>query len=233
MRAWLSVVLTLPIVLTGCPAVLSDWNISRSGGTDASVDAAGPDAAGGSSGSGRGGSSGSGGGSSSGGSVGSGGSSGSGGSGGATGGSGGAPIDSGSCANDLSDIQTGDFHISFDVLSMPQSSGPLLEQRAVCDPYSVDWLIAEQLTYNIIVQIGDGAGYVNLDSIATINDGVWHHVVVARVSATLSITIDRQLDNSIPNGGVSLGPLALLQVGKSACAAPFAGQVKNVCISRH
>jgi hypothetical protein len=74
MRAWLPVVLTVPFALTGCPALFSDWTISGSGAVDASVDATGPEAVGGSSGSGSGGSgasSGSSGGSSSGGSSGS------------------------------------------------------------------------------------------------------------------------------------------------------------------
>jgi hypothetical protein len=268
-----AIAFTLPIVLTGCPAVLSDWKISgRSDGTDASIDAAGPDAAGGSSGTGSGGSLGSGGGSSSGGSAGSsggvagtggepntgggtsaGGTTGTGGatdSGGAvstggakgmggttstggTAGSGGAPNDSGSCANDLSNIQTGDFHISFDVLAATTvTDGPLLEQRGSCDQYTNHVVIAEQST-RIIAEIGYGVGSVNVQSIDTVNDGIWHHVVVARVSGTLSITIDGQLDNSIPNAGsVPLGPLALLQVGRSACTTSFAGQIKSVCVER-
>jgi len=92
MRAWLPVVLALPFALSGCPALQSDWTVSRSGAADASADATGPEAAGGSSGFGA--RSGSSGGSSS---AGSGGSSGLSGAGG-TGGAGGASFaDSGSC----------------------------------------------------------------------------------------------------------------------------------------
>jgi hypothetical protein len=247
-RAWLPIALAVPVALAGCPGQLNDWRISRSDARDASVDAAGLDAGvaesggGGSSGSndgsssggsseslrdgsidatGSGGSSLGGSGSSSGGSS---GSSSSGSSGSSSGGSGGS---SGSCPNDLSNIHDGDFHIDFEVLGA-ESGGPLLEQRSVCDPYSVDWLIAEQDKHNIIVQVSDG-NYASLESVATINDGIWHHVVVARISGTMSITMDGQLDNSIPNA-TSLTTLALLQIGKSACAPPFAGQIKNVCI---
>ncbi len=274
-----AIAFTLPIVLTGCPAVLSDWKISgRSDGTDASIDAAGPDAAGGSSGTGSGGSLGSGGGSSSGGSAGSsggvagtggepetggggtstggtsaGGVTGTGGatdsdgaasSGGAKGvggttntggmaGFGGAPNDSGSCANDLSNIQTGDFHISFDVLAAATvTDGPLVEQQESCDPYSYHVSVIEE-TAHIFTEIGDGTGWVNVQGVTAINDGLLHHVVVARVAGTLSISVDGQLDNSIPNGGdVPLGPLGLLQVGRSPCNPPFAGQIKNVCVER-
>ncbi len=64
MRLWLPIVLALPLVVTACPALLSDWKVSGRGAGDASVDATGP---------GAGGSSGSNGGSSSGGSSSSGG----------------------------------------------------------------------------------------------------------------------------------------------------------------
>lgn len=47
MRASLAIALVLPVVITGCPALLSDWALSGSGAVDASVDAAGPKAAGG------------------------------------------------------------------------------------------------------------------------------------------------------------------------------------------
>ncbi len=152
---------------------------------------------------------------------------------GGTAGSGGASNDSGLCVTDLSGIGTADFHISFDVLATTAvTDGPLLEQRGACDPYSEHMVIAEQAT-RIITEIGDGAGWVNVHSIDAINDGIWHHVVVARVAGTLSITIDGQLDNSVPNGGtVDLGPLALLQVGRSARTTPFGGQIKNVCVTR-
>jgi formylglycine-generating enzyme required for sulfatase activity len=41
------VVFALPLALAGCPALLSDWTISGSGGHDASADTSSPDAAGG------------------------------------------------------------------------------------------------------------------------------------------------------------------------------------------
>lgn len=56
MRASLAIALVLPVALTGCPALLSDWRISGSGAIDASVDATGPDDRGDSSGAGSGGS---------------------------------------------------------------------------------------------------------------------------------------------------------------------------------
>jgi hypothetical protein len=135
------------------------------------------------------------------------------------------------CADDLSDVRGGDFHVDFDVLSTA-GAGPLLEQRAVCNPYYVHWVVAEQANDTLIVEVGDGTNYTDLQSITTINDGVWHHVVVARLSGTLSITIDGTLDNSIANAGWSLATLPVLQIGRSACSSPFTGQIRNVCVSR-
>lgn len=139
-----------------------------------------------------------------------------------------API---GCADDLSDVRGGDFHVVFDVLSTA-GAGPLLEQRAACNPYYVHWLVAEQANDTLIVEVGDGTNYTDLPSITTVNDGAWHHVVVARLSGTLSIAIDGQVDNSIAGAGWSLAALPTLQVGRSACSAAFAGQIKNVCVAR-
>ncbi|MGO9832596.1 MAG: hypothetical protein ACLP1X_00095, partial [Polyangiaceae bacterium] len=41
------VILALPVVLAGCPALLSDWTISGNGTDGASADAPSPDATGG------------------------------------------------------------------------------------------------------------------------------------------------------------------------------------------
>jgi hypothetical protein len=57
MRAQVLASLTFLIALAGCPALLSDWTISGSGGHDASADTSNPDAAGGGSSSGSGSSS--------------------------------------------------------------------------------------------------------------------------------------------------------------------------------
>lgn len=250
MRAWLPTTLVLPLALAGCPALLSDWAIGG-GATDASVDDGGtaetsgldqktpnpeasreagaghdavatddadagpaPEEAGSSPDSAVD--------------------------------AGLAPDEAGSgasdaqveadaapngCANDLSNILGGDFHIDFEVLGVA-GGGPLLEQRSVCDQYSVHWLIAETQSGNIITQFYDGSGGPQLQSVATVNDGALHHVVVARVALTFSITIDGQLDNSVPNAVWSPATLSLLQVGRSACASPFAGQIENVCITR-
>ena len=149
-------------------------------------------------------------------------------------GAGDASADSGTCITDLSNV-VGDFHIGFDVLATGSDAatvtdGPLLEQRSTCDQYSPHWLVAEQAAH-IIVQFYDGSGGATLQSVATVADGVWHHVGVAQVSGTLSISIDAQLDNSTPMTW-SPGTLSLLQVGRSVCAAPYAGQVSGVCLTR-
>lgn len=135
------------------------------------------------------------------------------------------------CADDLSSVHAGDFHVDFDVLGVA-AEGPLLEQRSVCGQYEVQWVVAETSAGNVDTYFYDGSGGFQLQSVATVNDGVWHHVVVARVALTFSITIDGQLDNSVPNAVWSPPTLSLLQVGRSACSAAFAGQIKNVCVTR-
>lgn len=263
MRARAFTMLLPAVVLTGCPGLLSDWRVANSVALDASSDAPSGDGAsdtpsvGGKTqngsgehttkqdgGSGRAGDSAAGGtsagarnGTATGGQL----------DGGqrSTGGelgvdaqsdAGGTSRDSGTCINDLSNTLNRDFRILFDVLAKADGAtvgdGPLLEQRAICDPYSEHWVIAEQGT-RIIIEIGDGTNLASVTSVASVNDGTWHHVYVARVGDTLSVALDGTLDNSVPGAGrVSLGPLALLQVGRSACTQAYAGEIKNVCLMR-
>lgn len=143
-----------------------------------------------------------------------------------------APDVAPSCADDLSNIAASNFHIAFDLLATGvQSDGPLVEQRATCGQYDVHWLIAAA-SGHIVIQFYDGAAGITLQSIATINDGVLHHVVVARVSGTISISIDGAVDNSSPNLVFAPGTLPLMQVGRSACTTAYPGQVTNACITR-
>ena len=138
------------------------------------------------------------------------------------------------CADDLSNIQGGDFHIDFDVLTgKTGGSGPLLRQQSNCsDPYMVHWLI--NVSGNILVELGDGTKYVELMSVAFVDDSVWHHIAVVRLSGAMSITIDGHIDNSLTNAGLSISTaLPPLQIGLE-CSSPavFAGQIKNVCVAR-
>ena len=143
-----------------------------------------------------------------------------------------APTDSGSCGDDLSSINNGNFHISFDlVATSTQGDGPLVEQRATCGQYDPHWLVAIA-SGHLVTQTYDGSAGATLQSVATVNDGGRHHVVVAHVAGTMSVSIDGVLDNSIPNWTFYPGTLALLQVGRSACASPYSGQVTNACVTR-
>ena len=135
------------------------------------------------------------------------------------------------CADDLSNILGGNFHIDFDVLGVA-GGGPLLEQRTSCDQYTAQWDIAETPSGNVDTYFYGGTGGTSLRSITAVNDGAWHHVTIAKVSGTLSIVIDVQIDNSVSSQGWSFATLPLLQVGRSACTSPFAGQIKNVCVTR-
>jgi len=146
-----------------------------------------------------------------------------------------APVEAGdapsNCVNDLSDVGAGDFHIEFDVVG-GASGGPLVEQRASCGQYNVEWIVAETASGNINTWFYDGSTGFGLQSVGTVDDGAKHHVVVARVTLLFSITIDGQLDTSIANAVWAPPTLPLLQVGRSACTTPFTGQITGACVTR-
>lgn len=136
------------------------------------------------------------------------------------------------CVNDLSDVGAGDFHIDFDVLATAvESDGPLVEQRATCGQYDTHWLVAIA-SGHLVVQTYDGNAGATLESVGAVNDAAPHRVVAARVAGTLSISIDGQIDTSEPNAVFAPGALPLMQVGRSACASAYSGQVTSACVTR-
>jgi predicted RNA binding protein YcfA (HicA-like mRNA interferase family) len=154
--------------------------------------------------------------------------------GGADAGDAGAPVDSGStqCADDLSHVGAGDFRVTFDVLATSvESDGPLVEQRATCGQYDPHWLVAIAAGH-VVAQTYDGSAGATLQSVGTVNDGARHRVAVARVAGTLSIAVDGVVDTSEPNAVFAPGALPAMQVGRSACASPYSGQVTNACAVR-
>jgi|HubBroStandDraft_2_1064218.scaffolds.fasta_scaffold88129_3 hypothetical protein len=136
------------------------------------------------------------------------------------------------CVDDLSDIGASDFHVAFDLLATStETDGPLVEQRATCGQYDAHWLVAEAAGH-LVAQTYDGSAGATIQSVATVDDGVLHRVVVARVSGALSISIDGAIDTSEPNAVFAPGSLPAMQVGRSACAPQFSGQVSSVCVER-
>lgn len=155
------------------------------------------------------------------------------------------PLDSGApeaeagrtCVTDLSGVGAGDFSIAFDIRTTATAASSVLSQRSVCGT-STFWDVQTSTAGGISVETDDGttAGDALLYSLASVNDGAAHHVDVARLAGVLSITIDGSASGATADTG-SLGPMAPLRVGTSACdgvagIVPLVGSVSGVCITR-
>lgn len=154
-----------------------------------------------------------------------------------------APRDAGSCpggTNDLSALGTGDFKISFRVVTTQTGWMALLNQRSVCS-YSMFWDIRQSATGRVRVEIDDDSfmGYESLESTIPINDGKAHHVAIVRVAGKLTIRIDEIAAGEAASMTL-LGALPALRVGDDICVGTvnnpvtvvFAGSLTDVCITR-
>ena len=145
-----------------------------------------------------------------------------------------APIEAGNCpggTSDLSNIGSGDFNISFHIVTSQTGLVALLNQRKSCD-YGVFWDIRQSMLGMILVELDSGSSYKTLKSTGlVINDGNPHDVTVARASGKLTIQIDGVVTGE-STSSESLGVLPPLRVGKHVCVStvPFAGTLSEVCI---
>ena len=154
-----------------------------------------------------------------------------------------APDDALACpggTQDLSNVATGDFRISFRVVTTQTGWVALINQRSDCS-YATFWDIRLQAAGRVRVELDDNTtgGYEGLESTQAVNDGRPHAVVVARVAGRLSIQIDGA---AASEGGspLSLGTLPPLQVGNDICVtavkspatAMFSGTLTDICITR-
>src|SRR5208337_501237 len=100
-----------------------------------------------------------------------------------------------------------------------------------CGTWTHYWYVALSGTDGtLVISMCDTTNLLNLQSVHSITDGILHHVLIARTSGVLSITIDGHLDNSVADA-VDLVSLGMLQVGVSVCGSPLVGKVTNVCLS--
>jgi hypothetical protein len=239
------------MVLTACPALLSDWTVAASGGDDASADARSSDAAGSS---GTGGSSGSSSGSST-------GSSSASSSGSSWGGADASPASEGgpetqaeasadastdvappTCVTDLSNVGTGDFQIAFTLTTTETvTTLALVNQRTGCDETSSFWDVTISNTGGIVFATDDGsaASYAFVEAGNSINDGNPHHVVVSRTTAGIALSADGTAVSSTTPDPYAFGTFPTLNVGTNGCsglspATPLAGHgtLTDLCISR-
>jgi hypothetical protein len=143
------------------------------------------------------------------------------------------PIDAPTCTGDLSNIGAADFHISFTLSTNQAGNVVLAEQRATCG-HGVFWDI-HMISGAIAVETDDRIRYTVLNATGTVNDGLPHAIVVARVSGTLSVTIDNAASGDAACTSV-FGSLAGLEVGTSPCVgiggfAPLIGLITDMCVT--
>jgi hypothetical protein len=138
------------------------------------------------------------------------------------------------CTGDLSNLGTGDFHVSLTVTTTEGGLAGLANQRHECDP-SVFWDIRLDQGF-LDVEVDDVAHYTQLFTTrAVVNDGQPHDILAARVAGTLSVYVDGVLVGSGASLA-SLGPLDPLVSGTDVCVTSadgtvaFVGQIANLCV---
>lgn len=138
------------------------------------------------------------------------------------------------CATTLSGIGRGDFSISFTVTTTATAQSTLLYQRAACA--GGNFWDAELVTGTVDVQL-DGDAFCETATIAAINDGSRHRVVISRASSVLSISIDGAA-SAVKVCGTQIGSLSPLGIGSgNPCEGPNAlqplvGKIEDVCLLR-
>jgi hypothetical protein len=151
-----------------------------------------------------------------------------------------APIDAGQtgsdasmCANDLSNIHTGDFHISVTVQTTQNALTPLVNQRPIC-AHGVLWDLRVS-NGNIRIETEDGVHIVNFTSSGRlVNDGRPHNVLVKRTAGVITIDVDGIAAGTVPSVSsfTRLPPMVSGQdvcIGHAGCV-PFVGTITNICI---
>jgi len=141
---------------------------------------------------------------------------------------------------DLSNVATGDFRVSFHVVTTQTGWVALINQRSVCS-YGTFWDIRLQAVGRLWVELDNNTagGYESVESTDAINDGQPHEVVVGRVAGRLSIHIDGAAAGQA-GSPLSLGTLPALQVGDDICITTvkspvtvmFSGTLTDICITR-
>jgi hypothetical protein len=146
--------------------------------------------------------------------------------------------DAARCINDLSNIGTGDFQISFSMTGSQTGRTALVNQRRICY-FEAFWDI----------RVSDGALLIETDQNSQsnwvlfttkgplVNDGQVHTVLVRRSAETVTAYIDGIASGSFISRA-SFGPLAPIAIGTDPCdntsmdsTVAFTGKVTNLCIT--
>jgi len=153
-----------------------------------------------------------------------------------------AARDGSACVGDLSNIGTGDFHISLTVTATGFARTALVNQRASC---ASTFCVQPDTFWDI--RLLNGALYIETsDSVrncsqvttnGTVNDGKPHRVIVQRVAQRITATIDG-VPSVAPDAGTSKSSFGQLPpVSKTdpceatGSTAPFLGTIANLCVT--
>jgi hypothetical protein len=146
--------------------------------------------------------------------------------------------DASTCADDLSNTGTADFHIALTVSSHQTGAVALANQRASCGAANF-WdlrIWSGNLRFETSNMTVDAGPYSDLFTSGTlVNDGKPHAIAIQRVAGVVTAFIDNKDAGSTPSV-VSFGQLAPLVTGTDPCeghdtTSPFAGTLSGLCVT--
>jgi hypothetical protein len=156
--------------------------------------------------------------------------------------SGDARADASMCKNDLSNVGTADFHISFTLRTKQTGQAAVVNQRPACG-FAMFWDITLDDQGRVLAETDDysptggSMAYASVTSTVAVNDGRPHAIVVQRVAQVLTVKIDGAASGSTPVAS-NLHLLPALQEGVDACDVgscsncvrqPRVGSITNFC----
>jgi hypothetical protein len=148
-----------------------------------------------------------------------------------------------SCATDLSNLGTGDFHISFVIRTLEQGLVAVVNQRAQCGA-GMYWDVRLDGGHPMVEtdderRLPDGGFSEDprtaLIASGIVNDGLPHSVLIERWSEVLHVTIDGVASGSSSSTASFLTLAAVVQ-GEDPCdgtqdmTLPFKGALSEVCV---
>jgi Laminin G domain len=144
--------------------------------------------------------------------------------------------DASACKGDLSNVGTGDFHVSATITTVQSGLVALANQRGVCY-FGVFWDIRIQNGL-LFVETDDNTNYTKLVSTGkTVNDGQPHDLLVKRTAGTLTAYVDGVASGSLPAAS-SLASLPPLVSRTDPCighagdpTVAFVGMIANLCVA--
>jgi hypothetical protein len=138
-----------------------------------------------------------------------------------------------SCINDLSNVGTANFEISFDLQVTATTKSALVHQRAPCTAATY-WDIYINDVNRAVFEIQAGGSMATSPSLVTVANGAQHKIVCNRIGAAISISVDGASPNTQSGSTYNLTALPPIEIATAHPCAGFSplstGTVTNVCI---